>query len=106
MTDLSMSKPLIGIYDEVERSVTVHQLVTVNEQSFGLDFMLPKHSESGQKLKYDTKEVGGYGTFKPIYKLENFRMTQHDVVLESGRDDFIYLARDNIIYKLYVDEEA
>ena len=59
-----------------------------------------------QKLTIDTREVGGYGRFKPIYRIENFRMTAHDVVRESGREDFVYMARDNCIYKLYIDENA
>ena len=59
-----------------------------------------------QQLTIDTREVGGYGRFKPIYRIENFRMTVHDVMRESGREDFIYMARDNCIYKLYIDENA
>ena len=99
MTDLSKSRPLIGVYDEAERSVTVHQLEPEEPGQAEVEV-------GAQKLKFDTREVGGYGRFKPIYKIENFRMTHHDVMRESGREDFIYMARENAIYKLYIDENA
>ena len=68
MTDLSTRKPMIGVYDEFERTVTIYQLEP--EESGLASIELSTH----KRKKYEMKEVGGYGTFKPIYKLENFYM--------------------------------
>ena len=100
MLDLSEHKPMIGIYDNEERSVTILQLEPQFSSHASMEI------DANKRQKFDAKEVGGYGTFKPVYKIENFLMKKSAVVRESGRDDFIYLAIDNTIYKFYVNENA
>ena len=45
-----------------------------------------------------------YGYFQEIHRL-NFRVLPSDLIVESGDNEFVYLARSQNIYKLYFQQE-
>ena len=81
---------MIAVYDDRERTLTVHRLETVEDME--------------AKGIFDPSI--SYGTFKPCYKIEEFRMLPTDICVESGQENFFYLARQNQIYKVHVSDES
>jgi hypothetical protein len=47
-----------------------------------------------------------YGTFKKVLIVDNFRILDTDLIVESGSNDYVYLARDRHIYKFYFEKEV
>ena len=63
---------MIAIYDDNVRTLALYKLDTVEDLQ---------------------SKSTGYGSFSLVHKIHNFWMLQSDIVLESGTDQFFYLAR-------------
>ena len=46
-----------------------------------------------------------YGTFKLILLVDNFRIYPTDLIVESGSNDFVFLSRQNHVYKFYFENK-
>ena len=44
--------------------------------------------------------------FRPINKISDFRILSNDIILESGKEEYFYMARQNKIFKCYTSDEA
>lgn len=73
-----LTRPVIAIYDDKLWQMTLYRLDTVQD-------ML----DQGEAAVNTSR----YGQFKPIHSILNFKMLPTDVVLESGDESFIYMAR-------------
>ena len=90
---------MIGIYDDNERHLVIYKLETVEDI---------KRTQTDDLNTSQVNKIitGEYGKFRPIHKIEDFRMLPTDITLESGSEHFFYMARQNKIFKVYTSDEA